>query len=420
MLTSLSDFPIYIGNDATGELIHFCRQKALTQFFMVVDQNTTLALGKKVEQSLTQAGISVKTIFLAGDDIIADESTLVQALLQVGEDARPFIAVGSGTITDITRYVSYVTRMPFISLPTAPSVDGYTSMNAPLVIQRVKETIKAHGPMAVFADLDTLCQAPKAMIAAGFGDMLGKLTALADWELSRLFMDEPFDAEVAARAARALNSCIENVAEIGACSEKGVRILLEGLIETGLCMLKVHMSHPASGSEHHVSHFWEMKLLQDNRPAILHGAKVGVATAIMAGAYQYLRQLTPDQRSSILAEARLPDRETEVNAIRRAFGPMADQLIAIQEPYLSMTPEVFEAFKHKISAHWPEILKIAARVPEPDKIKGWLMTVGGPATPSDLGFSDAYVKQAVGYAYCLRSHFTLLTFRHLLGWKSIF
>ncbi len=419
MLTSPSDFPIYIGSNAVGELINFCHQKALTRFFMVVDQNTYPALGKKVEESLIQAGINVKTICLEGAEIIADESTLVQVLLQVGEDARPFIAVGSGTITDITRYISYVTRMPFISLPTAPSVDGYTSMNAPLVILRVKETIKAHGPLAVFADLGTLCQAPKAMIAAGFGDMLGKLTALADWKLSHLLMDEPYDAEVAARAARALASCIDNAAEIGAASEIGIRILLEGLIETGLCMLKVGMSHPASGSEHHVSHFWEMKLLQENRPAILHGAKVGVATALMAGAYQSLRQLTPDQVSSILSGARLPNRETEVNAIRQAFGPIADQIIAIQEPYLSMTPEAFEAFKAKISAHWSEILAITAMVPDPETIKGWLTAVSGPTTPTELGLNDGYVQQAVGYAYCLRSHFTLLTFRHLLGWNRL-
>lgn len=102
-------------------------------------------------------------------------------LLQADQVARTYLAVGSGTITDITRIVSHRTRCNLISFPTAPSVDGYTSPNASLVIRREKITITAQPPLAVFADLGTLKAAPHAMIAAGYGDILGKATALADW-----------------------------------------------------------------------------------------------------------------------------------------------------------------------------------------------------------------------------------------------
>ncbi len=416
MNTSQSDFPIYIGSDAINKFVDFIQQNNLQRFFLVCDENTYQALGRQVQARLGELGKDTQLICLKGTEIIADESTLIQVMLQSGEEERVFLAVGSGTITDITRYVSFVTRLPFISLPTAPSVDGYTSMNAPLVVRRIKETIKAHGPMAVFADLDILCQAPPLMIAAGFGDMLGKLTALADWQLSRLVMGEFYDNEIARRAGKALQSCIEHVDEIGSAECTGVRLLMEGLIETGLCMLKIGMSHPASGAEHHISHFWEMKLLQENRPALLHGAKVGVATAIVAGYYQDLRQIKPDQLSTKLAKSQLKDHKSEIAQIRSAFGSMADELIEVQRPYLSLTPSQFAEIKTRISDHWQEIQSAAATVPSKAEVKRLLTRVHGPSEPADLGLSQDDIHKALANAHNLRSHFTILTLYHLLGW----
>lgn len=416
MNTPQPDFPIYIGADALEPFSQFIQSRNLSRFYLVCDPHTYQALGQKVITRLDRDGMEVKTICLEGDEIIADEATLIQVLLAVGEDVRPFIAVGSGTLTDITRYASYVTRAPFISLPTAPSVDGYTSMNAPLVIRRYKETIKAHGPLGVFADLPTLCAAPRPLIAAGFGDMLGKLTALADWKLSHLLMDEPYDKEVATRANKALQSCIDQADEIGKGTEKGIYTLMEGLIETGLCMLKVGLSHPASGSEHHISHFWEMKLLRENRPAIFHGAKVGAATAIMAGYYQELRQTSPADLAALAAHATLPDREDEIQAIRSTFGPISDQIIETQGIYLSLKPADFEALKRRVITHAAGILQIADDVPTPAEVKSLLTATGAATDPESLGLNQEDVRLGVENAHWLRSHFTLLTLRHLLAW----
>ena len=75
------------------------------------------------------------------------------------------------------------------------------------------------------------------MIAAGFGDMLGKFTALADWRLGHLVWDEPYDERIAQRTRNALQGCVNRVEEIGIASEDGVRSLMEGLIESGFCMM---------------------------------------------------------------------------------------------------------------------------------------------------------------------------------------
>ena len=122
--------------------------------------------------------------------------------------------MGSGTLCDLTRFASHRIGRPFVSLPTAPSVDAYTSMNAPLVIRGLKVTVDAQPPLAVFADLDVLCAAPPAMIAAGVGDVLGKYTALADWRLAALLWDEAIDLPIVDdmyAAVAAVASAAENI-----------------------------------------------------------------------------------------------------------------------------------------------------------------------------------------------------------------
>ena len=160
--------PVTIGNHVVWELIRYCKQRALEDFLLVADENTYTALGEMLEGILKDQGYDVITIVLKGEEVIADEHHLVRVLLNTDGKERMFLAVGSGTITDITRFVSHRSGREFISLPTAPSVDGFTSIGAPLVVGGLKQTIICQPPSAVFADLPTLAEAPRRLIAAGF------------------------------------------------------------------------------------------------------------------------------------------------------------------------------------------------------------------------------------------------------------
>ena len=328
--------PIYVGDNAIAELLAYCDQQDLDEFVLVADTNTYAALGKLVDEALRQR-YEVTTIVLTGDEIKADEKFLMKTLVQAPVKPQTFIAVGSGTITDITRFVSYRTRNPFISMPTAPSVDGFTSIGAPLVLDGVKQTLISQAPMAVFADLPTLTAAPKRLIAAGYGDMLGKMTSLADWKLGYLLWDEPYDEDIAVRSKNALDTCIALAADIGKGDAEGIRDLMQGLIESGLCMLDFGASRPASGAEHHCSHYWEMMLLQAKRPALLHGAKVGFATAYVAGLYDILRESQRGELQARIEFAKLKSRDVECDRIRAAYGPTSDSVIEAQSDFLNMT-----------------------------------------------------------------------------------
>jgi glycerol-1-phosphate dehydrogenase [NAD(P)+] len=197
--------PVYIGRHAIAELIGYCQSQGHARFTLIADQNTYAALGHSVEQALRAAQYDVIVILLSGE-VVADERYIVQVLLKVDRQDRVYLAVGSGTLTDITRFVSHRTKSTFCALPTAPSVDGFTSLSAPLVLQGLKQTVGCHSPLAVFADLPTLAAAPQPLIAAGFGDMVGKLLSVADWRLGHLLWDEPSDEEIAQHLIRAANA----------------------------------------------------------------------------------------------------------------------------------------------------------------------------------------------------------------------
>ena len=291
---------IYCGESALDKLVDYCQAQQLDRFLLVADDNTYRVLGQQAEASLKGQGWDVRPVVLGGDEVVADEGRLVEVLVAAGNEPRTFLSVGSGTLTDITRFTSHRSHNRFISLPTAPSVDGYTSVGAPLILKSFKRTIPAHAPEAIFADLKTLCEAPRPMVAAGFGDILGKLTALADWKLGHLVWDEPYREDIERHVQHALAECMESRDEICEASPHGVARLMMGLFETGQCIADFGNSRPVSGSEHLLSHFWEIKLLQNHRPAQLHGAQVGVGTVLAARMYERLRGL--DQAG---AQARL-------------------------------------------------------------------------------------------------------------------
>ena len=410
----MTDIPFYIGEDVVEPLLQFCKERGLTDFMLVADGNTFPVLGQKVQAALQGRGLNVKSVVFSEPEVIPDEDFIFQVLLRADQVARTYLAVGSGTLTDITRMVSHRTRCQFISLPSAPSVDGFTSPSASLAVRRIKTTVIAQPPMAVFADLGTLAAAPQAMIAAGYGDILGKAIALADWQLGHLLWDEPYSPEVAARVRKTLEACIAATAEIGRATPEGIRKLMFSLVDSGLCMLDFGNSRPAAGCEHYMSHFLEMKLLREGRPAVLHGAKVALCSLSAAQLYAQLRQIDHSQAVTRLEAAAQPDRSADMQRIRQAFGPIAENLFVEQAPFLDMTSADFDRLKQRVLEHWDEIQALAAQVPSSESLVDLLRQAGGATRPAGLGLSDEEVQQALTEAHFLRNRFTICKLGRIL------
>jgi len=406
---------IKIDNDIILRLIQYCADQQLNKFMLVADDNTYPILGRIVEKALADQDWDVKTVVLTGDEIIPDEHFIMQVLVQADTENRTYLAVGSGTLTDITRFASHRTKAPFISIPTAPSVDGYTSIGAPLVIDNLKQTVICQAPIAVFGNLPTLCAAPKPMIASGFGDILGKYTPEADWQLGHLLWNETYDNTLAQRTRQAVESCTDHASEIGQATPKGIRLLLDGLIETGLCMLEYGGSSPASGSEHHISHHLEMKIVWDNLPPVFHGAKVGVATLIIADYYEQIRQLSQAEVEEKLVAHTLPNRDEEIERIKAVYLPITPQLTKTQTPFLNLSAQEYELLKQKVIDNWSQIQTIAQSVPSSQQLATWLREVGAVTDIKPLGFAEAEINRAIQNCHYLRNRFTVLKLSRMLG-----
>ncbi len=407
--------PVYVGDNALARLVAFCQQNDFRRLALIADPNTYAALGEQAEQTLDSAGFTVRAIILQGDDIGADAASVYQVLLALDNEPYTFISAGSGTVTDVARFVSHRSNTGFIALPTAASVDGYTSIGAPMIVDGAKVTVNAHGPLAVFADLPTLCAAPRALTAAGFGDLIAKLTSVSDWEIGHLVWDEPFDAEIARRARQAVWDCVDRLDALAARECEGVEALFNGLIESGFCMLDFGETRPASGYEHHISHFWEMLLLREGRHSVFHGAKVGVGVLASAGVYDRLRELSPDEARERAERARLPDRAADEAAIRAAYGKLADAVIKAQEPILGMAQAEFDAIKARIVERWADIEAAIAKVPREAEIRGWLQRLGGATTPADVTLSQEEYEQGLDVAHFYRARFTGKKLARVLG-----
>lgn len=371
---------IKIGNSVYKELAAYAEYKGFKHAVLIADENTYQAAGKSLSEILKETGISVSLSVITPDennDVVADEQSLVQALLEVPVETDVMIAVGAGTLHDIARFCSTKMKLPFISVPTAPSVDGFTSMGAPLIVRDVKTTFQMSAPIAVFADLSVLKASPRKMVAAGFGDMLAKYTSLADWTFGHLVQGEPYCPLVAAITREALESCVEKVEKIAAADEEGIQILIEALIKSGLAMLIFGQSHPASGGEHHLSHYWEMDFLKRKRPAVLHGAKVGVSTVLLTEVY------------------------------KGQFLPLLSESARLQSMQNSLTNESLN-----------EIMKIYQELPTPEQLKNLLTETGGEIMPEQLGIDEQLVAASLSGAHTLRNRFTALRFMNAAAKSS--
>ncbi|MCT2195796.1 sn-glycerol-1-phosphate dehydrogenase [Paenibacillus sp. p3-SID1389] len=343
----------------------YLREQGYRHVLLVADDHTYAAAGEQLMGLLEAEGVNTRVVLIQPDaqgDVVADEIAIVQLLLEIRPDETDvLLAVGSGTIHDIVRFAAHKTGKPFVSVPTAPSVDGFTSAGAPLIVHGVKKTVPAVPPVAIFADLDILMAAPQRLVAAGFGDMLGKYTSLFDWKFSRLTAGEPYDEQAAAITERALRSCVSHAEAIGARTEEGIRALMTALIESGIAMLLFGQSHPASGAEHHLSHYWEMEYLRQGRRALLHGAKVGVACAEIARVYH------------AAGEGMLPGAE----------------------------PAALREHREQVRA-WLRDL------PGEAELRGLLRKAGGPSTLAELGIGEELFVRSLREAHRVRDRRTLL------------
>ena len=275
---------ILIGNNIENDIFDYI--KKFDKILMITDANINEAYAQNLFNKLENKD-KIKKYTFEDKHLIPDERTIGKLYIEMINNYDLIIGVGSGVINDISRYISFREGIPYIIIATAPSMDGYASTVSPLVINGVKTTYEAIGPMAIFGELDTLKNAPREMIAAGLGDIVGKYTSLIDWKLSRIINNEYYCENCAEMIEKPLDRLSELIINEKIDNEEFVFRLIELLIISGISMGFIGNSRPASGSEHHLAHYWEKYFLSKGLSYPMHGHSVGVASLIISDIYRF-------------------------------------------------------------------------------------------------------------------------------------
>ncbi len=370
-------------------------QKGYKNPLVVMDINTRVVAGDTLCQLLTANQIRHAVYCYSNPFLTSDETAIGQLTAAYHPDFDVLIAVGSGTINDLCKYVSLRVNRPFVVVGTAPSMDGYASKGAAMTINGMKVTPQTACPEAIFCDTAIMKNAPMLMMAAGLGDVLGKYNALADWKLSHILTGESMPESIVKLVSDAIEKCAGNVDGVLNREENAIKDLCEGLILSGLAMSLYGDSRPASGTEHHMSHYWEMRFIIEGKTPVLHGIKVGITTICALRMWKSLpAQLTAPKKE---------DRDKTIKLVTELYGSSSAALVGVPNPNLSFA---------KITENYAQILDIAKSLPEPEYIAGLLSKLSAPITPASIAVDEQTLKDSVLLARERKKTYTLL---QLLG-----
>lgn len=361
---------------------------------LVCDGPTRAAAGEALAGALRASGIETEISVLEpapGEDHVVCDDAIIERLrswLSTRPDAHA-IAVGAGTINDTVKMATAKLGRPYVCVPTAASMNGYTSTIAAVLSRGVKRTLPAQQAEAVFADIEVIRAAPAYLNQAGFGDLLSKPYSHADWLLSHWVRAVPYEERPARLLDDAYEALLSQAASIGAAERDGIATLTRTILLSGFTMAIAGSSSPASGGEHLVSHYWDMEQHCNERPLFgLHGTQVGVATRLSALLFERLVALDVEALNVEEAVARRPDARwvDGLAALHPRMTPavveeIREQLLAKQKHGAALRDEL-----ESVRERWPQIRASMAAVLKPSlKMSQSLALAGAADRPSALG-----------------------------------
>ncbi|MBR1835989.1 MAG: iron-containing alcohol dehydrogenase, partial [Kiritimatiellae bacterium] len=267
---------------------------------LVADRDTWAAAGERLAASFRAAGVPLCKPFVFSETpsertrwVERTREALAAARLEDGSPAPAAIAVavGSGTINDLCKRASFELGRQYACFATAASVDGFAAFGAPITDDAgFKITRECPAPLAIFAEPDVLAKAPVYLASSGYGDLLGKIPAGADWLVAaEVTGKDPVIGRAWDLVQKPLDGWVAAPAAVKDGDPAAVAGLFEGLVASGLAMQVARASRPASGTEHHFSHTWEMgglRLADGTEPT--HGHKVALGSICSAAATRAL------------------------------------------------------------------------------------------------------------------------------------
>ncbi len=305
-------------------------------------------------------------------------------------------------------------------MATAASVDGYTSFGASITKDGFKQTLTCRAPRAVVADLDALTAAPAIMTASGYGDLLGKVPAGADWIVADELGVDPIDPHVWDLVQGPLRAATARPAELAAGDRDAMLALVEGLMMSGLAMQVSGSSRPASGAEHYFSHLWELEGLAhgvDGGPVPEHGLKVGFGSIAIAAFYERLLQRDLGEIDVDARRAAWPSWDEMEQAVRATHKtPGLDTAAVEQSRAKHIDADQLAERLTLVGEAWPALReRIERQLLSADQLRDQLRAAGAPTSPAELGLRLEDLKSTYTRARMIRSRYTALDLAYEAG-----
>ena len=341
-----------------------------------------------------------KEIILNPKNLHANEHGVEYLMKNLPKNTDVLIAIGSGTIHDLTRYCAFKIGADFVSCPTAASVDGFCSSVAAMTWHGCKKTLTAVAPKIVIADTDIIKNAPLQLAKSGFGDMIGKYISLCDWKISNILTGEFYCERIADMTLNAAQKVLSSIQGISDGLNEAYEILMYGLLLSGLAMQMIGNSRPASGAEHHISHLIEMSPPPLNVSSdALHGEKVGVGTLLALREYKRLAKIPTPAFTN--------------------YTPFSEELIKSVFG-VEMSKDIFAENKNncaaaitgeRISEKWKDVCVEIENLPSLGELDALYSRFEIKRTLADIGVSEDTCNSLLSYSHLVRNRLTLMRIR---------
>ena len=391
---------------------------------VVGDRSTMEVAGRDAADALRSAGVTCLPAFVFDDDDLYAEHRFVERLEQSlkAHDAIP-IAVGSGTLNDVTKLAAHRCARQYLAVATAASMDGYTAYGSSITFEGSKQTFDCPAPRAVLADLAIVSKAPPSMGASGYADLLAKVTAGADWIVADALGIEAIDEHAWTLVQTPLHGWLQNPEGVKTGDESTIANLLEGLMMSGLAMQSTMSSRPASGAEHQFSHLWDMQHHTHNGAAPSHGFKVGIATVAVGRLYEkLLARDVPRTLDVDKAVSQWPDEPAMEANIRRLFDDPAIRDKALLESRAKwISPEQLRAELNRFRDTFASMSsRLKQQLFSESELKQRLVAAGAPADSAEIGIDPRRLSHSHRLAYYIRRRYTILDLLMRCGWDADF
>lgn len=376
--------------------------------FIVADENTYLAAGKAAKKFLDDASFPVAGEYIfPGTPVLHPDYAYCKLLAEKFPENCVPVAIGSGVINDLTKCASSLKNLRYCCVPTACSVDGFTSAGAALSVEGNKRTVKCPAPQALCADSDILATAPPEMFASGFADLLTKVPAGADWVIADLIGEEPIRKDVWDLIQGNIRKWIADKNDMAA--------VFDGLAATGYSMQMYQESRPASGAEHLYSHVWEMEGLTKDGKDVSHGFKVGVGSIASTMLMEYVIENEYDDLAGRMKPGlNFEERSAEIDEllVKNCYGA-APKETALKK---HLTGEKLAERRNLIRKQWKKLQTgLRERLIPSDELIKILRDAGCPTEAKEIGLDKEQFIHGIKTAQLIRNRYTIIDMLYEAG-----